>query len=269
MAVRSPRNVFILVLAVLPFHGTPRADDLRSPGLRIVRAANAWHLGEPIPSELRHYRKGPGDLGDPMDSEILISAVKNLPLLAALAIDVAADPECREDAFAQGMYAGGPTRFFGIVERDLDADPAHRDPWLDEVRRRIGLAHVVVDALTIDDGDMQSEERERVLDRIERELRGGGRWDTMFERYRVGNLGHFVVFGDPALRHGRFVDIGPHTITWQGEELPRRLRRLEFFDAAHLPAILRSAKGAILRLHSTDYHETVLYQVQEVYPGTR
>jgi len=61
--------------------------------------------------------------------------------------------------------------------------------------------------------------------------------------------------------------MGDHAITWEGEELPRRLWRLEYFDAAHLPAILRSKTGEILRLHSADYHQTVLYQVQEIYSG--
>jgi hypothetical protein len=218
---------------------------------------------------------------EPMDSEMLIAQVNNLSLLAALATDTSADTECREDAFVQGVYAGGPTKFFGLRERDLNSVQGGSNPWLTKMRNRIAQLHVVVDALFIKDADVSREQTKRVLDRIERDLRGGAQWQAVYERYadgfrdptgsstKIGNLGHFVVFRDPALGHGHFVDIGDHAITWEGAELPRRLWRLQFFDASHLPRILRSRTGDILRLHSADYHETVLYQVQEVYSGAR
>jgi hypothetical protein len=247
----------------------------------ILQAANSWHEGEPIPTELQRYRQSRGDLPDPTDSASLIAEIENLALLAALSINLSADPQCQEDAFAQGMYAGGPTRFFEIVERDLIEANAWSNPWVSEVRSRIRQPHVVVDALFIRDADMPREQTNRVLDRIERDLRSGGKWKIVYTRYadefgyksgnttKVGNLGHWVIFADPALGHGHFVDLGPDAIQWRGEELPRRLSRLAFFDASHLPAIMRSATGDILRLHSAEYHEYVLYQVQEVYPGAR
>lgn len=62
-----------------------------------------------------------------------------------------------------------------------------------------------------------------------------GHLQTVYEKYadefrysyghrtKIGNLGHVVVFQDPQLGRGHFVDIEPHVIAWEGEELPRRL----------------------------------------------
>jgi hypothetical protein len=77
------------------------------------------------------------------------------------------------------------------------------------------------------------------------------------------------VYPDPALGRGYWVNIGPHTITWKGEELPRRLSRLAYFDASHLPSMMHSSPGDVIRLHSSTYSEFDLYQVEEVYPGNR
>ena len=57
----------------------------------ILQPANSWHDGDAIPPELRHYRKSPGDLPDPLDSENLIAKVTNLALLAAIVTDTAVD----------------------------------------------------------------------------------------------------------------------------------------------------------------------------------
>lgn len=247
----------------------------------IVKAANSWRPGNSIPQELRHYRESPTDMPTPMDSLSLVSKVTNLPLLSLIATDVSADPECREDAFTQGMYIGGPAKFFELVKRDLSRTQGRRSAWLTELTTRMAEPHVVVDALFIDDEDMPREQAIDVLDRIERSLRDGGRWDVVYGKYadefgyktgdrtKIGNLGHFVVFRDPKLGRGHYVDSGPNTISWQGEELPRRLWRLSYFDASHLPMIVGSAPGAIVRLHSSDSHRFVLYQVQEVYSGFR
>jgi hypothetical protein len=50
-------------------------------------------------------------LPEPTDSRNLISQVTNLDLLAGLVADLTADRRCEEDAFEQGMYAGGPKIF--------------------------------------------------------------------------------------------------------------------------------------------------------------
>jgi hypothetical protein len=54
-------------------------------------------------------------------------------------------------------------------------------------------------------------------------------------------------------------------IAWEGEELPRRLWRLRFLDASHIVPLSHVTSGEIVRLHSTVYHQTVLYRVQEAY----
>ena len=244
-------------------------------------ATNSWREGEMIPSELKHFRESPGDMPESTDSAYLIAGVTNLALLSALVSDISVDFECREDAFAQGMYSGGPTKFFAILANDLKRHAGDSNPWLSDVKNRIAQPHVVVDALSIRDEDMSPLEMKNVLDNIERELRSGANWTTVYEKYsnengyrtgditKIGNLGHFVVFQDAALGHGHFVKIAPNAITWKGKELPRRLWRLSHFDSSHLPTILRSEKGDIIRLYSKDYREYVLYQVQELSSGVR
>lgn len=248
---------------------------------KIVDAANSWRAGDPIPVQLRQYHKSPSDLPDPADSEVLIHQVNNLALLSALATDLGADQACREEAFIQGTYAGGPSKFFSLLSGELSARKQESNPWLLELRQRIALPHVVVNALFIQDADMPRESALQVLTRIRQELRDGTSWDAVYLKYseqfgyrtshrtKVGNLGHLVIYPDPALGRGYFITIGPHTITWEGEELPRRLSRLSFFDASHLPAIMRMSPGEVLYLHSSLYDEWVLYQAEEVYGGIK
>ena len=126
---------------------------------------------------------------------------------------------------------------------------------------------------------MPSRRANTVLDTISRDLRAGQKWNDVYKAYAdrfetkgrhytpIGNLGHLVVFADPALGRGHFVDAEAHAIRWTGEELPRRLSRLAFFDPEHLPILLCSSVRDIVRLHSAVYHEYVLYQIQEVYSG--
>jgi hypothetical protein len=42
---------------------------------------------------------------------------------------------------------------------------------------------------------------------------------------------------------------------------------LRFLDASHVVLLAHASSGNIVRLHSTVYHQTVLYQVKEVYSG--
>jgi hypothetical protein len=277
----SVLSTIVLVLgmeALMDGVSAAQKDDwARAPA--VVATANAWREGEPIPAELRRYQKSLGDMPDPDDSDVLISGVTNLTLLAALATDVDADRECREDAFVQGTYVGGPSKFFAVLARDLSALKESNDPWLVELRRLVAQPHVAVNALFIEDTDMPRETALKVLDSIAHELRGGTGWDTVYRKYadeygyrtsnltKIGLLGHLVVYPDPALGRGYWVDIGHHAITWKGEELPRKLSRLAFFDAAHLPALMHSSPGDVIWLHSSLYGEFVLYQVEEFYPG--
>jgi hypothetical protein len=253
--------------------------DISDRAPKIVAAANAWHTGDPIPAELQRYRASESDLPSPDDTDMLIDRVTNLPLLAALAADLNADLECREDAFIQGTYFAGPNAFFSLLTGDLSGVKASNDPWVVDLRQRIALPHVVVDALSIDDADMSRAAANMVMDRIERELRGGADWTVTYRKYAdefgyrtsnrtsIGNLGHFVVYPDRDLGRGYFVNSGPHAITYKGPEMPRRLARLSFFDAAHLPQLMKSSRGDVIRLHSAIYSQFVLYQVQEVYAG--
>jgi hypothetical protein len=85
-------------------------DSARAP--KVLQTADSWGTGDPLPPELRRFRKSETDLADPMESSVLIAQMSNLPLLAALVVDAGADSECREDALSQGIQVGEPNRFF-------------------------------------------------------------------------------------------------------------------------------------------------------------
>ncbi len=249
----------VLATGVLTGRVGAAQEDAWARAPAVLATANAWREGEPIPAELQRYEKSPGDMPAPNDTDVLISGVANLTLLAALVTDLDADLECREEAFVQGTYVGGPSKFFAVLTRDFSALKQPPDPWLVELRQRVAQPHVVVNALFIEDADMPRETALKVLDRMERELRGGSGWDIVYRKYadeygyrtsnrtKIGNLGHLVVYPDPALGRGYFVNIGPHAITWKGEELPHRLSRLAYFDAAHLPALMHCSPGDVIR----------------------
>jgi hypothetical protein len=122
-------------------------------------------------------------LPEPTDSRNLIPQVTNLDLLAELVTDLTADRRCKEDAFEQGMYAGGPKTFFGVLAGDLKAIGGVSNPWLDEIRERLTQPHVVVDALFISDRDMPSRRVNTVLDTISHDLRAGQKWNEVYKMY--------------------------------------------------------------------------------------
>jgi hypothetical protein len=148
--------------------------------------------------------------------------------------------------------------------------------------------HAVVDALSIEDRDMPRQQALTVIKRVTNDLRTGVPWSKVYERYseefnyppkpdgsqrtKIGLLGHLVIFPDPLLGKGYMANITPRNskyevVQWQGPPPPRRLWRLDYFDSAHLPALLKANVGDVLSLRSKLYREYVLYQVQEIYKG--
>ena len=265
------------------------ADDDWTRAPKVLQTANSWRTGDPVPPELRRLRESKTHEPEPMDSHGLIAQVSNLPLLAALVVDPGADPECREDALSQGIEAGGPNQFFGLLRTQLPT-PAAKDirPWVKEVRDRMARPHAVVDALSIRYRDMSQQEALAVTARITGDLRRGIAWTEVYERYseefsfppnpkngdstKIGLLGPLVVFPDPALGSGHMATVtysvgGPQEEVdeWEGTPLPRRLWGMARFDPAHLSTLLKANVGDIVSLPSELNHEYVLYQVVEIY----
>ena len=265
------------------------ADRQDDESARILRRADSWRTGDPLPQELRRFRHYGDDIPTTSDSDSLIAQVKNLALLAALVVDSGADPECREDALSRGLEVDGPTQFFDLLGTQLSAAAAKDiQPWISELRQRMSRPHVVVDALSIEDRDMPRQQALTVIKRVTNDLRTGVPWSKVYERYseefsyprkpddsqrtKIGLLGHLVIFPDPLLGKGYMANITPRNskyevIQWQGPPLPRHLWRLEYFDSVHLPALLKSNVGDLILLRSKLYREYVLYQVQEIYKG--
>jgi hypothetical protein len=273
------RRVVAVVSCYFCLSSVAVAAELWNSVPAILKSAAVWRVGNPIPEALRRYRESEGHLPNPADSANLIQDVTNVALLVALATDEGADTECREYAFTQGMYTSGPTKFAGALSRVLQVKPEPMSPWLLEVGRRISKPHVVVDGMFIDDGDLSADEKSKVMDRFERELKNGARWTNVLRKYadqfsnkktgrtKVGNLGRFVVFSDPWLGSGRFKRIPPNVSAWEGDIPPLRLYRLAYLDASHVPRLLESNKGDVVRLHSDSDGRQILYQVQEVFSG--
>jgi hypothetical protein len=265
------------------------ADRQDDGSVRILQTADSWRTGDPLPQELRRFRHYGADIPTTSDSDSLIAQVKNPALLAALVVDSGTDPECREDALSRGLEVDGPKQFFDLLRTQLSAAAAKDiQPWINEVRQRMSRPHVVVDALSIEDKDMPRQQALTVIKRVTNDLRTGAPWSKVYERYseefsyppepdgsqrtKIGLLGHLVIFPDPLLGKGYMANITPRNskyevVQWQGPPPPRRLWRLDYFDSAHLPALLKANVGDVLSLRSKLYCEYVLYQVQEIYQG--
>ena len=264
------------------------ADRQDDGSERILQRADSWRTGDPLPQELRRFRHYGADIPTTLDSDSLIAQVKNPALLAALVVDSGTDLGCREDALSRGLEVDGPKQFFDLLRTQLSAAAAKDiQPWINEVRQRMSQPHVVVDALFIEDRDMPRQQALTVIKRVTNDLRTGVPWSKVYERYseefndpskpdgsrtKIGLLGHLVIFPDPLLGKGYMANITPRNSTyevvqWQGPPPPRRLWSLDYFDSAHLPALLKANVGDVLSLRSKLYREYVLYQVQEVYEG--
>jgi hypothetical protein len=268
-------------------HARPSyADDWkRAP--KVLKTANSWRTGDPVPPELRRLRESETHEPEPMDSHGLIAQVSNLPLLAALVVDPGADPECREDALSRGIEVDGPNRFFGLVRSQLPTATAKNiQPWVKEINERMARPHAVVDALSISYKDMPQQRALAVIARITNDLRRGVPWSKVYKQYseefgyktgnttKIGLDGPLVVFPDPALGSGYMAYVtyssggSQYEVSeWQGTPLPRRLWGLAYFDSAHVPTLLKARVGDVISLPSEQNHEYVLYQVQEIYKG--
>lgn len=275
-----------LTFAAYGVRFTQLAPTTARSSARILQEAEAWRSGDPLPEELRRFRQYGADIPTTLDSDSLMAEVKNPALLAALVVDSETDPECREDALSRGLETTGPKRFFDLLRTQLSATAAKDSAWVNEVRERMARPHVVVDALFIEDRDMPHQQALAVMKKIGNDLRTRP-WSKVYEQYseefsyppkpngsrtKIGLLGHLVIFPDPMLGKGYMANITPRdskyeAVQWQGPPPPRRLLRLDYFDSAHLPTLLKANVGDVISLRSNLYREYVLYRVQEVYRG--
>ncbi len=271
--------LLLLLLLGLPQAAVaPPPPDSSEQASAILASAQRWKPGNTLPPDLLKFREAGGCFGSPTDTTQLLSEITNTDLLVALASHTAVDAATREEALQRGMYTVGPTAFFAALKAHLAA-ASQRGAWVEHLRDRMSRRHVVVDGLFIDHSSMTRAEATRVLDRIETDLRRGQSWQTVYEHFsneygyssgnttKIGNLGDFVVFPDPALGLDHHMISEPGLITYRGVALPRRLSRLAWLQDSHVAPILAAKAGEVLRLSSTDARAYVLYHVREVYPG--
>jgi hypothetical protein len=301
MGIRSDWPLVVVMVAPLTLadygrhlvHSAPTAtqssaaDRQDDASARVLQRADSWRTGDPLPPDLRLFRHYGADIPTTLDSDSLIAQVKNPALLAALVVDSGTDPECREDALSRGLEVDGPEQFFNLLRAQLSAAAPKDSAWANEVRERMARPHVVVDALFIEDRDMPHQQVLTVIKKITDDLRTMP-WSKVYEQYsekfsypsepqggqrtKIGLLGHLVVFPDPVLGKGHMATITSgkpkyEVVQWQGPPLPRHLWRLEYFDSAHLPILLKANVSDVILIRSKLYREYVLYQVQEIYKG--
>ncbi|HET9406784.1 MAG TPA: hypothetical protein VFO39_06065 [Candidatus Sulfotelmatobacter sp.] len=269
---------------------SPKEDDDWTHARKVLQSANSWRTGDPLPLELLQFRESETKEPNPMDSWDLIAEINNLPLLAALVVDPAADAECREDALSRGVEVGGPNQFFGLLRPQLSATASENfQPWIKELRDRMARPHSVVNALVIPYQSMSQKEALAVIARITGDLQRGAAWSEVYKRYseefshppskngdntKIGLLGRLVVFPDPELGSGHMASVTvwsggsqEEVDQWKGKPLPIRLWGMSRFDPAHLPTLLKANVGDVVSLPSELNHEYVLYQVEEIYKG--
>jgi len=271
--------VLLALLLSAPKERFPTSVDWENAP-NIVKEAQEWRERDPIPEGLARFQVTGGCFGSPTDTGQLLSQIENLPLLVRLVLDPDVDEEVSEEAYQYGLYRAGPNRFFRLLQsRWPRREEPPTSPRYVEIRRLMGLRHVVVDGLDSRHEDMSVEEANAVMDRIERELRRGAPWKQTLENFadefgyrtgnttKVGNLGDFVVFDDEATKLERHQIREDDAIVFKGEILPRRMSRLSFMPMAHIAPLLNARKGDVIRLDDPDMRALDLYQVREVYEG--
>lgn len=241
----------------------------------ILGSTATWRMGDPIPEEFKHLRSAGGCFPAPTDTTALIGQITNDAFLAELIASPDVEEPVAELALAQALEAIGPNRIFGLLRERLHTVRA-QTAWEQEWRSALARRFVVVDSLYIRDGEMNRQEAEQVLDRIEASLRSGAEWGAVLSRYssefeyadhsrtKIGNLGHFAVAADTRLV-GRYVEDAPGVVYIHADGVPEYLGHIVWIDPAHRDVIIKANEGALIRLYSEQMKALVLYEVREVY----
>ena len=233
----------------------------------VIAQANAWTHDQPIPVELLAFRDSDGCFPEPTDTYIVFDGITNYDLLRAIILQ-RGDERVFECAVKRALLLVGPTRFFHDIREvyaampQLLSQPRHR-----AVHARSTLAHVLVDGLFIDDGDMPRDGADAVFARIAADLRAGVAFDAVQKKYwdayeyayteilsdgskvtlhrtRVGNYGDFVISErDHSARPFRSAD------------LPEQ----------HVRPLLSGRTGDIIILRDETEHRSILYRVRDAY----
>lgn len=270
-----PSLLFILTLlrtAVIFFAAvhTALAVSLSAGDVPLVRQANAWQPGEPIPHELLNYTASSGCMPMITDSAPVFGSITNYALLQKILFT-----PCKEAIFGlavtESLSVVGPSRFYN----DLRAKYAAHPKLLSQRRHRrlyaeSGLAQVVVDSLYITDNDMASTERDAVFARITGKLQTGASFQAVLSKYQD----QFTYPKVHTLADGRTVTMHLTHVGNAGDFLVSPHDQCAFGRATSLPSghvspLLKGSAGDILVLRDEDRRRTMLYRVREAYRPAR
>jgi hypothetical protein len=241
---------------------------------RIVKAANAWIPGNPIPSELLTYSSSHAEGSCfPLSSgtKSIVYGITNYYLLRDMAFRPKIDPRIFTNVVTRAIVVGGATRFLSDIQKKQGLPQA--------LKAQVGVKHVVVDSLWIDFADMSPSSAKDVLNQIKEELAQGKSFHNVYWKYlekyeypvtekfgdgtsikmtrtMIGNLGDFVL---PLNKNPLF--------SYRESYMPKE----------HLTEIFGSKIGDILILFDKqdlrDYplrkgtgERYVLHRIREVYP---
>ncbi len=262
--LRTAAVLFLTGCAALAF--TTDADNVP-----LVKRANAWKPGEPIPAELLVFRESRSCLPLATDSAPVFGSITNNELLHAIVFSPC-DDRIFACAIARALSLVGPSRFFGDARKRYSSQPAllsqgrHRN-----IHARSELPHVVVDGLFIDDGDMPRQEAERVFAQITADLKAGMPFDAAQKKYWDAHEYSYVkTLSDGTkvtLHRTRVGNYGDFTISERSRDAyPFRLAEA---PAEHVQPLLSRRTGDVVVLRDEAEHRSILYRIREFYSPSR
>jgi len=137
----------------------------------------------------------------------IYTKISSAPLALALVLSPETDADVLPFAIERAFQLGGPRWLFSqiacawIEDPKLAASPQH-----DRLDKRMHEVHVQIDALWIDENDVDETTAHKIIEELSTRLRSGGEWNAVLAEYqekyrvdanspmtRIGNLGDFVV----------------------------------------------------------------------------
>jgi hypothetical protein len=257
--------VFLLVGCVASAFTTD-SDDVP-----LVKRANAWKSGEPIPTDLLVFRASHGCLPLATDTVPVFGSITNYELLQHIVFSPC-DERIFTCAAGRALSLVGPNRFFGDARKQYSARPALlSQPRHRRLTARSELPHVVVDGLFIDDSDMTRDAAAAVFARITIDLRAGMPFGAVQKKYWAAHEYSYVKTlsdGTKVPLHGtRVGNYGDFIVSEQSRDA--RPFRLAEAPSEHVRPLLSHRTGDIVVLRDEAEHRSILYRVREFYSPSR
>lgn len=250
-----------------------------SPQEALLRQADAWKKGTPVPAGLLEYRDATQDGGCfhiDDDTVPLFSEIDNYPLLLELIFFPNVDSRIFDCALLRALHLAGPTRFFSNVKARHRLSPGlARDDRQKNLARASELKHVVAEGIFIRKDAMSAAKADCAFAEVMEDLKRGDSWEAIFKKY-VCDCSRTVSFPSPFMpksapepeKHKAFVsscmgNYGDFILSRENTS-DRPLRRADVHEE-HMYPLLQAKAGDLLLLDDNAGERRILYHVREVY----